>query len=602
MGVLRLDRRLRGYFERELGYLRGAAALFAGESPKIAGRLGIDRFGCSDPYVERVIQSAAFSAARTRLELDARFPIIADGLVERGFPLGLADMPSMAVASLQPDTADDGLSEGPILPAGSAFNLQSEGSGVGIPMRSAHSVRVWPLRIEQARYDIRNRDQHQLPRLALPTRAAFVLSIGSAIESLRGLPIDALSLFVGGPEEAEDHLFGALAFDAIRVWARETGGTQLFELEARLESDGRVRAALPPPAHACADPLRYAMEWAACPARTRFIEISGLREITERIEGSSFEIVFALGRAEVSLEDRVTADDVSLFATPLVNLHEVRDVRVPAAESGQGAELSTRGAEPVLLRGVRMVFPGKPHPATLEPFGGAGAGAAGADGHRYTVERRPQASDGRGYSGGRWRIRTVDTDGHAITVRASEFSVDMLASSGSAAMEIAEAAGIRCTPPAAAPVAGARLLVKPSPPHENPLDAGAAWEWLGRLGVSALALDDPDGGGLRDLLGPLAAGRSPVAVDAVASIRAVRSRRELRRLPDRAGVAQGLGIEVIVDEGRVGGHPVVSLVPVLDAMFPVWVSPESFTRLVVRDTAGTAIAEFEPRPGVGEAL
>jgi len=593
-----LDRRLRGYFERELGYLRGAAALFVGESPKIAGRLGIDRFGCSDPYVERVIQSAAFSAARTRLELDARFPIIADGLVERGFPLGLADMPSMAVAALQPDAADDGLTEGPIVPAGSAFSLQAEGSGGGIPMRSAHAVRVWPLRLEQARYDVRNRDQHQLPRLATPTRAAFVLRVGSGIESLRGLPIDALSIFVAGPDEGEDQLFGALAFDSIRVWARETGGTNLIELEARPASDGRARAALPA-AHASADHLRYALEWAACPARTRFIEVSGLRGLSERIEGASFEIIFALERAEVALEDRVTADDVSLFATPLVNLHEVRDVRVPAAESGRGADLSTRGAEPVLLRGVRMVFPGKPHPTTLEPFG---FGAAGGENHRYTVDRRPQATDGRGFSGARWRIRTVDTDGQAIAVRASEFSVDMLASSGPVAMEIAEAASLRCTPPPAAPVTGARLLVKPTPPHENPLEAGAGWEWLGRRGVSALLLDDPDGGGLRDLLGTLVAGKSPVAVDAVASIRAVRSRREPRRLPDRAGVAQGLGIEVVVDEGRAGGHPVVSLAPVLDAMFPVWVSPESFTRLTVRDTAGEAIAEFAPRPGAGEAF
>ena len=39
---------------------------FAREFPMIAGRLGLEQFECADPYVERLLESFAFMAARVR--------------------------------------------------------------------------------------------------------------------------------------------------------------------------------------------------------------------------------------------------------------------------------------------------------------------------------------------------------------------------------------------------------------------------------------------------------------------------------------------------------------------------------------------------------
>ena len=65
-----MDPRLLRHYEAELGYMREMGAEFAREHPKIAARLGVDGFEVLDPYVERLLEGAAFLNARTQLELE----------------------------------------------------------------------------------------------------------------------------------------------------------------------------------------------------------------------------------------------------------------------------------------------------------------------------------------------------------------------------------------------------------------------------------------------------------------------------------------------------------------------------------------------------
>jgi type VI secretion system protein ImpG len=69
-----MDPRLLRYYESELKYVREMGGEFAREFPKIAGRLGLDEFECADPYVERLLESFAFMAARVHLKMDDEFP------------------------------------------------------------------------------------------------------------------------------------------------------------------------------------------------------------------------------------------------------------------------------------------------------------------------------------------------------------------------------------------------------------------------------------------------------------------------------------------------------------------------------------------------
>src|SRR4029450_12756104 len=98
-----MDRRLIGYYEKELQYVRDIGGEFAREFPKIAGQLGLSAFECADPYVEGVLEGFASLAARFQLKLDAEFPRFTEHLLEMVYPHYLAPMPSLAVVRFEPN-------------------------------------------------------------------------------------------------------------------------------------------------------------------------------------------------------------------------------------------------------------------------------------------------------------------------------------------------------------------------------------------------------------------------------------------------------------------------------------------------------------------
>ena len=84
-----MEQKLLSYYNRELQYLRELGGEFAKQFPKIAGRLGLDAFECADPYVERLLESFAFLAARVQLKIDAEFPHVHRHFAERLRAIGV---------------------------------------------------------------------------------------------------------------------------------------------------------------------------------------------------------------------------------------------------------------------------------------------------------------------------------------------------------------------------------------------------------------------------------------------------------------------------------------------------------------------------------
>src|SRR5687768_16506915 len=97
-----MDPRFLRYYELELKHVREMGGEFAKEYPKIAGRLGLEAFECADPYVERLLESFAFLAARVQLKIDAEFPDFVQHMLELLYPSYLAPTPSMLVLQMEP--------------------------------------------------------------------------------------------------------------------------------------------------------------------------------------------------------------------------------------------------------------------------------------------------------------------------------------------------------------------------------------------------------------------------------------------------------------------------------------------------------------------
>src|SRR5882672_8467364 len=152
-----MDRRLLKYYDRELRHLQGMATEFAREFPKIAGRLALEDFPCTDPYVERLLEGFAFLASRVQLKLEAEFPRFTQNLLEVIYPHYLAPTPSMVVVELQPELSEAGLAEGYKMPRGTVLrSVIGPGERTSCEYRIGQEANLWPMKILEAQYYTRD--------------------------------------------------------------------------------------------------------------------------------------------------------------------------------------------------------------------------------------------------------------------------------------------------------------------------------------------------------------------------------------------------------------------------------------------------------------
>ena len=148
-----MDARFLELYNQELKFIRESGAEFAKEYPKIAGRLGLDGFDCSDPYVERLLEGFAFLSARVHRKLDASFPEFTQHLLELLFPTFLQPVPSMLVAQFQPDYEEGSLLGGVnIAKHTSLFSLLGKDEQTPCEYRTSREMTLWPLTLTQAEY------------------------------------------------------------------------------------------------------------------------------------------------------------------------------------------------------------------------------------------------------------------------------------------------------------------------------------------------------------------------------------------------------------------------------------------------------------------
>ena len=117
------------YYNEELSHIRGMAAEFARQHPKIAARLRISGDTVEDPHVERLIEAFAYLNARIRHKLDDDFPELSDALLGALYPHYLAPIPSMAIVQMVPK---------PDLVVG--YEVQ-RGTLVGVPFETDELIR-----------------------------------------------------------------------------------------------------------------------------------------------------------------------------------------------------------------------------------------------------------------------------------------------------------------------------------------------------------------------------------------------------------------------------------------------------------------------------
>ncbi len=621
-----MDRRLLDHYNRELGHLRELGAEFAAEFPKIAARLGLHGSEVvPDPHVERLLEGAAFLAARVQLKLDAEFPRFTQHLLEMLHPHYLAPTPSMLIAQFHPVLGDANLATGSLLPRGTVIrHLPGRSDGPACEFRTGRDLTLWPLQLTEAR-GFSVAPDLKLERVALPARCRGGVRL--KLRTSAGLPLAALGLdrlrfFLGGAPDVAHRLHELIGASMLGLLVRAGAAGDAWTLLpagsvslAGLDAD----EALLPRCTRSFDGYRLLQEYFAFPARFLFFELAGLAPLLAASPGDELELVLLFGRADAGLEAQVTAGNFLLNCVPAINLFERRIDRIQV----------NRG-EPEFHVVADRTRPSDYEIYDLLEVTGLGTGqderhfhafyASRDSGHQpgyFTLRREPRLQSasqrhGRrptGYVGSEVFLSLVDPQEApypeslrqlSLHARCTNRDLPLLMVFGSGRSDFALEV--------AAPVDCIRCVRGPSPPFSALAQDAGCWQLISQLSLNHLSLLDSSAeqgaAALRELLALHARTADAGLRRHVEGLRSVRSVPVVSRLPLPGPLCFGRGVEVTLefDELAFEGGSAFLLGCVLERFLARHVSLNAFTETVLRTLTRGEIMRWRPRCGTRPVL
>lgn len=620
-----MDTRILQYYNRELQYIREMGAEFAQAYPRIAARLGMDGIDCADPYVERLIESFAFLAARVQLKLDARHPEFTQHLLEMLYPSFLAPVPSSAVVELQPALTESSLKEGYRVPRGTAVRAQV-GPGTTCDYRTAHDVTLWPLAVTGANYVV-GTSALSTPGVRLDGRPRGAIRIELRAEGgaeLRELSVDSLVFHIQATADLAAKVHEQVLANGAGVLVRPRRGSgTLLPVTAVREvglADGEALLPLSPRGF---EGYRLLQEYFAFPERLLFFRVDGLREAFARAEGTELELLLLVDRIVPDLDNALDDSQFRLNCTPIVNLFRKSLDRI---------HLTPHQTEHHVVPDVSRPMDFEVH--SIERMVGLGTGGESlvevrplyARDHRssesdsqsyYTVQRRSRLASTRqqrtgvrtNYLGTECFVSLVDSRQrdlsgaiHQLDIQATCTNRDLPVglSFGRSKLEFELEGG--------APVQSIRCVAGPTLPRPSPAFGDTAWRLIGQLSLNYLSLcdNDPEQGAqmLRHLLGLYADPNDPVALRQVEGVRSVSHRQVVRRIPGGGPITYGRGLQldVSLEDSAYEGVGPLRLGYVLDRFFARHVSLNSFVETRLLSAVRGEIKQWPVRTGTRHLL
>jgi len=623
--------RLLTLYNQELGHVREMATEFAREFPKVASRLSLDATEVADPYVERLLEGFAFLAARVQLKIEAEFPNFVQHLLEVAYPNLSAPTPSMLICRFVPDPAEPALARGVTVARGSALHaVQRRGADTACEFRTAHDVKLWPLRIEAAQYfsfapDLPLATFPALERAQGGLRIELQVPEGSSISDVKA---DSLCFFISAPDDSAFRLYELIFGAGLGAVAAIPGGPAAPAALIAL-APGSVRQiglddaqALLPVTRPGFRGYRLLQEYAALPQRYLFFEVRGLAPALERCRGRVIELVLPFCRGDSTLESLIDRDSLALYCTPAINLFRKRLDRIDLSGGQVEFQVIADRARPIDFE-VREI-------EAVTAYGGPSIGEqafrplyaathAESSEHRayFTLQREPRVlgaksrlEGGRSsYVGSEVYLSLVDRDESPFHGDLRQIAIDAWCSNRDLPL-LLPTGGLLPSDrrdfdlDLAAPLLRVQCLRGPSAPRGTLVEGRRAWTLVSQLNLNYLSLVDGDeqqgASALRAILG-LYCDQSDAAMRRqVDGLRSVSARRVARRISGNGPLALVSGVEVSlsVDELAFQGGSAFLLGRVLESLLARHAAINSFVELVVRSVSGREL--FRGLPVCGE--
>lgn len=625
-----MDARFLDLYDRELGYLREAGSEFAHKYPKLAGRLGMDEFSCSDPFVERLLEGFAFMSARVQRRMDSEFPQFIRALCETVYPHYTRPIPSMGIFQLEAVKDEGSLVTGYTVPKGTRLVANpAPNEQTGVRFDTTSDMTLWPIEVIGA--EVVSRDTaspFEMPRCVQTSniRAVFHLTLRATVPgNWQSIELDRLRLHLRGGEHAF-HLYESLIAHGGAV-AIASGATSA-ELKSAdwvqlpvpsIEAWGfETKDAMLPLGPRSFSGYQLLQEYFQLPEKFLFVELTNLRSQILKQEHRELHIVVGIRELASDFAGRIKPEHVALHCVPAVNLFRRRADRIHVDHASEEQHLISDRSRPLDFEiwgidelsayrtGTAVDRPILPlyHPSQRRPD-------SENSGLYYTLERRPRVVSSQSVDRQRTHylgsevFLTLTGDPHAIRESVHQLgSIQWCTQRDLPSLPPNGGWQNAFTAESAGPVERIRCLTGPTLPRSPMMsdDGDAAWRLISHLSSNYLSLSDGIKGGasmLRDILRLYCDPHDACAGKQVEGISSIEHSPVVRRIPMPGPIAYGRGVAVSLhcDESCFAGGCAFLLASILENYFSRHVTLNSFVELNLVSKVRGHVYRWQPRIG-----
>ncbi len=602
------------YYERELTFLRQMGAEFAEKYPKIASRLLLEPDRCEDPHVERLIEAFAFLAGRVHLKIDDEFPEITEALLGILYPHYIRPIPAMSIVEFHLDPEQGKLTTGFKIPRDSLLYSRAV-DGVPCRFRTCYDTTLWPVRVAEAQW--KTPDRMQPPVKAPDAVAALRVELKCLPDvSFDKLEMRSLRLYLNGESNLVHSLYELLLNNCVQIVARDPARpqrtTQLPPAGIRPVGFAENEAMLPYSRRSFAG-YRLLQEYFAFPEKFFFLEIGGLEQLAAAGFQDRVELIFLISEFERNdrqqmLELGVSAKSLRPDCSPIINLfsHTAEPILVSQLKHEYPVIPDVRRRHALEIFSIEEVVSANPQTQEVTRFDQFYSYRHGMSRDRkqtfWHATRR--ASARRGDEGTDSFLSLVDLTGRPAQANVETLTVRCLCTNRDlpARLPFGSEAGdfeLEGMPS----IRRILTLKKPTSTLRAPVGKGALWRLISQLSLNYLSLVSEGKHALQEILRLYNFTDSTYLEKQIEGITELTSRKHFARVVSENGIAfvRGTEVDVLFDEEQFVGGGVYLFASVLEHFLGLYVSLNSFSRLIARTQQRKEVLKKWP-PRAGEAI
>jgi type VI secretion system protein ImpG len=602
-------------FQNELVILRRSCREFAEQYPRLAGKLQMSGEVCEDPYVEHLIQSSAFIAARISKRLDDDYPQFTEGLLEVLYPHYRRPFPSSSIVRMDCSGAKNGEATTAItIPRGTELESAIV-QGVRCRFKTVYDLTLAPVALTSARFDPLARPPAgmQLPQNVTSSLRIVIDAKNSALP-LASLSLKKLRVFIDGEPSFCAALRDTLFMRCACAYVETADGNWLPLPCVPIAQVGFAEedALIPfgPRSHPA---YRLLTEYFGFPEKFNFFDIdltAMLGHLPAGCKRTTLHLALTNIRHDSSVARMLrtlSPDNLLLACTPVVNLFQRPGVPVAvtqfAADYAVVADARhARAFEVYSIDSVQMLRQSENQSVATEflPLYSLRHGEGEDRKGHYWILRHDEAI-ATASPGHEKMISLVDVDSNPMAIEASSLSIALTCTNRDlpSMLGIGQAGGDFVT----LPIGGGnsiRFLRRPTPSYRFESGHGFHWRLISHLSLNHHSLSEDGLQSFREMLTLNDIQQSPVSqrqIGGIVGLERVET-SAWRRGPRGASLVHGMELRLTLDDDAFVGSGMHLFVQIIDQFMALYVQLSSFVELVVYSKkTGEELIRCEPRKG-----